>query len=130
MAETQQKEMSFTKLMEMEEAIESKILEVRRQMKFMATKYDYHFKGNVAEIMEKLKQRLQAAISFYTTVIGSYEKLRNDHEALEKQISSFKTIFATLIEKYDLASTIEESILVSEVEDNKENLPELVEQED
>lgn len=106
----------------MEEAIEKSILDITRQMKFMATKYDYHLNGNVADIMTKLKEKLQAAISFYTSVLKAYEELKNDHDALKKQISSFKNIFLTLVDKYQLASMLEaeEAVMSPENEENKE----------
>ncbi|KAL5284759.1 hypothetical protein ACFFRR_006834 [Megaselia abdita] len=119
---------NYEELMELEEAIEKSILETTRLMKFMASKYDYHFNTKTSEIMEKLKERLKAMIEFYTSVLKAYEELRNDHKALEKQFTHFQTIFSTLIEKYDLAFELGiDSSSILQTEENKENVGSFVE---
>lgn len=113
---------NFEELQQMEEDIEESILEISRQMKFMATRYDYHFKNNIPHIMEELKGRIQTIITFYTSVLKAYEALKDNHNTLQKQIDSFETLFSTLIEKYDLVSLVEEdSVNLTDQEENKEN---------
>lgn len=115
---------NFEELQVIEEAIEKSIVDITRQMKFLATKYEYHFNKNLADVLQSLSERLKAIITFYSSVLKTYEELRTDHNALKNQIGTFKTMFSSLIEKYDLASTLEgnESVLSPEFEENKENL--------
>lgn len=108
----------------MEESIENGLHEVTNQIKFMASKYDYHCpNGKSMEILNSMEEKLKAAFDFYNLYFQNYENLRESHNNLKDNIRTVEIAIASMIEKYDLASSIEDSKNDSQLcmEGNKEN---------